>query len=125
MSVGDTLSTIIGIEKSATLPIAICLSTILFYFLKINNLFENYGLCTPKVSARSMLYYLPLFIMLTVNLWYGVTTNYNLLESVLYILTMFFIGFLEEIIFRGLLFNAIREASLSNSLEVLKSCSFI
>ena len=49
--------------------------------------------------------------MLTTNLWYGVTLNYGALESLLYVLSMLCVGFLEEIIFRGLLFNAMREGS--------------
>jgi membrane protease YdiL (CAAX protease family) len=58
-----------------------------------------------------MLYYLPVMVMLTANLWYGVTMNYGLPETLLYILSMFCVGFLEEVIFRGLLFNAMREDS--------------
>ena len=48
MSVGDSLSAEIGIEKSATLPIGILLSAFLLLFLKKNGLFEEYGLCAPK-----------------------------------------------------------------------------
>ena len=73
MSVGDALSAEIGIEKSVTLVIGILLSAILFVFLKKNGLLSDYGLCTPKVSARSMMYYIPILVMLTANLWYGVT----------------------------------------------------
>lgn len=38
-------------------------------------------------------------------LWHGVAMNVSLLETVLYILTMFCVGFLEEMIFRGFLIN--------------------
>ena len=58
-----------------------------------------------------MLYYIPVYIMLTANLWYGVTVHYAALETALYILSMFCVGFLEEVIFRGLLFEAMREES--------------
>ena len=112
MSAGDSLSAAIGLEKSATLPIGILLSVTLLLFLKNNGLFEAYGICASKVTARSMLYYLPVFIILTTNLWYGVTMNYGLPETLLYILSMFCVGFLEEVIFRGLLFNAMREDSV-------------
>ena len=112
MSAGDSISSVIGVEKSVTLPIGISLSVILLSFLKKNGLFEAYGLCTSKATARSMLYYLPVMVMLTTNLWYGVTMNYGLPETLLYILSMFCVGFLEEVIFRGLLFNAMREDSV-------------
>lgn len=111
LSLGDSISSIIGVEKAVTLPIGILLSTILLLFLKKNGLFEAYGICASKATARSMLYYLPVLVMLTANLWYGVTVNYGLAETLLYILSMFCVGFLEEVIFRGLLFNAMREDS--------------
>ena len=111
LSLGDSISSIIGVEKAVTLPVGILLSAILLLFLKKNRLFEAYGICASKATARPMLYYLPVLVMLTANLWYGVTMNYGLAETLLYILSMFCVGFLEEVIFRGLLFNAMREDS--------------
>ena len=118
MSVGDALSAWIGIDKSVTLAIGIVLSAILLLFLKKNGLFSDYGLCAPKISARSMLYYVPILIMLSANLWYGVTLNYGALETTLYILAMFCVGFLEEIIFRGLLFEAMRKDNVKAAIIV-------
>ena len=118
MSVGDSLSAGIGVEKLATLPIEILLSAFLLLFLKKNGLFEAYGLCAPKASAKSMLYYVPLLVILSANLWYGVTVHYGALETALYILSMFCVGFLEEVIFRGLLFNAMRKDSLKAAVIV-------
>lgn len=109
MSVGDAISAWIGIEKLVTLAVGILLSVILLLFLKNNGLFLDYGLCAPKSCAKSMLYYLPIIVMLSANLWYGVTLNYGVLETVLYILSMFCVGFLEEVIFRGLLFETMRK----------------
>ena len=111
MSAGDAISVNIGIEKSATLIIGLILSAALLLFLKKNGLFSNYGLCAPKTSAKSMFYYIPILVMLTANLWYGVTLNYGALETALYIAAMLCVGFLEEVIFRGLLFEAMRKDS--------------
>ena len=118
MSVGDALSASIGIDKSVTLAIGILLSTILLLFLKKNGLFAEYGLCAPKTSAKVMLYYIPILVMLTANLWYGVTLNHGALETVLYILAMLCVGFLEEVIFRGLLFEAMRKDSVKAAIIV-------
>ena len=118
MSVGDAISAAIGIDKSVTLAIGILLSVILLLFLKKNGLFADYGLCAPKASAKSMLYYIPLFVMLTANLWYGVTMNYGAPETVLYILAMLCVGFLEEVIFRGLLFEAMRKDNIKAAIIV-------
>ena len=118
MSVGDALSALVGIDKSVTLAIGIVLSVILLLFLKKNGLFSDCGLCAPKATARSMLYYIPVVVMLTANLWYGVTLNYGAPETVLYILVMLCVGFLEEVIFRGLLFEAMRKDSVKAAVIV-------
>ena len=119
MSVGDSLSEKIGIDKSVTLLIGVALSAILLLFLKKNGLFSSYGLCRSKVSAKSMLFYVPIFVMLTANLWYGTTfNNYGPLETVLYVFAMLCVGFLEEIIFRGLLFEAMRKNSVKAAIIV-------
>lgn len=112
MSVGDAVSEIIGISKSVSLLVGLLLSAILIVFLKKHELLDAYGLCAPKASLKKMLYYVPVIIMLTANLWYGVRLNFGVVETVLYILTMFCVGFLEEIIFRGLLFEAMRKDSV-------------
>lgn len=111
MSVGDTLSEKVGIEKSVTLPVGILLSAIALIFLHKHGLLMVYGLCRSKASARKMLYYIPLLALLTANLWWGFSFRYGAAETVLYILAMFCVGFLEEIIFRGFLFHAMAKDS--------------
>ena len=118
MSVGDNLSANIGIEKIITLPIALILSIVLICFLKKNDLFKKYGLCKSRVSAKQMLYYLPIFVLLTANLWYDIKLNLSVFETVLYILVMLGVGFLEEIIFRGLLFNAMLKDNVKAAIIV-------
>ena len=117
-STGDNISVDIGILKIVTLPILIILCVILFLFVKRNGLSEKYGLCKAKVPASKMLFYIPLGILLTANLWYGVTMNVSLLETVLYILSMLCVGFLEEMIFRGFLFNAMAKDGVKSAIVV-------
>ena len=105
-SIGDNISADLGIEKIVTLPILIAMSAILYFFVRKNGLTEKYGLCKPRLPAAKMLFYAPLLVLLTANLWYGAAMNLSPLETVLYVLSMFCVGFLEEMIFRGLLFQA-------------------
>ena len=105
-STGDNISADLGIDKIVTLPILIAMSAILYFFVRKNDLTEKYGLCKPQMSAAKMLFYAPILVLLTANLWYGAAMNLSPLETVLYILSMFCVGFLEEMIFRGLLFQA-------------------
>lgn len=117
-SIGDNISSSLGILKIATVPILAILSAILFIFVKKNGLSEKYGLCKPKIPASKMLFYIPLVILITANLWYGLTMNISPLETVLYILSMFCIGFLEEMIFRGFLFNAMAKDGIKSAIIV-------
>ena len=122
-STGDNISENIGILKIATLPILIILSIILFLFVKNNGLAKKYGLCKSEIPASKMLFYIPLIVIMTTNLWYGVTINFSPLENVLYILSMLCVGFLEEMIFRGFLFNALVRDGVKSAI-IISSVSF-
>ena len=117
-SMGDHISADLGIDKIVTLPVLIAMSAILYSFVRKNSLTERYGLCRPKLPAAKMLYYIPLVVLLTANLWYGAQMNQSLLETVLYILAMFCVGFLEELIFRGLLFQAMARDGMKAAIIV-------
>lgn len=123
MSVGDSLSSALGVQKSVSLAVGIGLCAVLFGFLKKHGLLAEYGLCPAKASAKSMLFYLPIYMMLTANLWCGVALRYDLWETGFYMLSMLCVGFLEEVIFRGLLFQAMRRDSLKAAI-IVSSVSF-
>ena len=117
-STGDDISADLGIDKIVTLPILIAMSVGLCLFVRKNGLTEKYGLCKPQLPAGKMLYYIPLWLLLTANLWYGVAMNMSPLETVLYVLAMFCVGFLEELIFRGLLFQAMAKDGVKSAIIV-------
>ena len=117
-STGDNISADLGIGKIVTLPILIAMSAGLYFFVRKNGLTEKYGLCKPKLPAPKMLFYAPLLVLLTANLWYGVALNQAPLETVLYVLSMFCVGFLEELIFRGLLFKAMAKDGVRSAIIV-------
>lgn len=117
-SLGDNFSASLGIKKVVTLPIALVLSVGMFLFVKKHGLMEKYGLCKSKVSASKMLFYIPILIFVTENLWLGVVMNLSVLETILYILFMLCVGFLEEMIFRGFLFEAMAKDGLKSAVIV-------
>ena len=92
-SAGDNISADLGIDKIVTLPILIAMSAGLYFFVRKNDLTEKYGLCKPQLPAAKMLFYAPLLVLLTANLWCGVAMNQSPLETVLYVLSMFCVGF--------------------------------
>ena len=117
-SIGDNISMSIGVMKSVTLPILIILSIILYFFIKKNGLSKKYGLCKSNIPASKMLFYVPILMLFTVNLWYGAVLNITPLESVLYVFSMLCVGFLEEMIFRGLLFKAMIKDGVKSAIIV-------
>ena len=118
MSFGDIISATIGINKIVTVFIGLLLSLTLIFFFKRNNLLKTYGLCKSDIHPKQMLYYIPAIIIVTVNLWFDLTLNYTPIETIIYIITMVCVGFLEEIIFRGLLFNTMKKDNLKIAIFV-------
>ena len=118
VSIGDNLSASAGVIKAFTLPILIVLVIILVFFVKKNQLFHKYGLCKSEISSSKMLFYIPIAILLTANLWHGLTMNTSPVETVLYVLSMFCVGFLEEMIFRGFLFNAMLKDGAKSAIMI-------
>lgn len=112
MSVFEEISKSIGIESVAAAAFAIVLSVVLVCFLKCNKLMEKYGLCKAKLPAWRFLYYIPLLVITSANLWNPLNLNYTAEGTVFFIIKMLCVGFLEELIFRGFLFKAMSKDSL-------------
>jgi len=117
-SFADQLSENIGVTKSFTAVLHIVMSLILFFWIRNNHLEIKYGFCRSEVPAKRFLYYLPLIIIASTAFWGGVKMQYSFLETVLYVISMCCVGFLEEVIFRGLLFRAMEKNGLKSAIIV-------
>ena len=76
-----------------------------------------YGL-TKVRDLKKYLYFLPLLIIVSVNLWNGFNINNSATEILFHILTMLNIGFIEEIIFRGFLFKMMAKNNVKSAIIV-------
>lgn len=123
VSVGDNVSDTIGISKIVTAPVCIILTLIMYLWISKNNLKEKYGLCSFKGNIKKYLYFVPLVLLASTNLWWGFQINLTLIETFLYIISMLCIGFLEEVIFRGFLFKAICRNSVKKAI-IISSITF-
>ena len=117
-SLCDTLSVKIGIAKSLTLPFFICFSAVIILFLRKEKLLTEYGLCKVKLSAKNVLYYIPLVLLCLLNVITGMSIAKTVSVIILEVLSMLFVGFLEEIIFRGFLFKAMAKDNLKAAVVV-------
>lgn len=122
-SLANPLNKVIGIEYAASAAFCILQLLLLLAFIRKNNLQKRYGLCKSPVPACQFLYYVPLVILASGNLWNGVAVNYTSMETGCRIICMLCVGFLEEVIFRGLLFKAIARDNIKSAI-VISSVTF-
>ena len=122
-SLANPLNKAIGVAYAASAAFCVLQMVVLFAFIRKNNLQKRYGLCKSPVPAYRFLYYVPLLILASGNLWNGVAVNYSPVETVCRIVCMLCVGFLEEVIFRGLLFKAIAKDNIKSAF-VISSVTF-
>lgn len=118
VSVADNLSGALGIQKLVTAPLCIVLTAFMYGWICKNGLKEKYGLCKFQGNKKEYLYFAPLVLLVSMHLWWGVKMNLSVLETVLYILSMLCVGFLEEVIFRGFLFKAMCKDGVKSAIIV-------
>lgn len=117
-SLAGSLDGVLGIKNLGSALCCLILSCVLFVFLKRNGLLKKYGLCKAAVPARVFLFYIPLAVVMSGNLWYGLHMRYDLASLFFHILLMLGVGFMEEVIFRGLLFKAMEKSGLKSAIIV-------
>ena len=122
-SLANPLNKRIGIGYSASAAFCILQTVILFAFIRKNHLQKRYGLCKSSVPACRFLYYVPLLLLASGNLWNGFALNYSPAETALRVVCMLCVGFLEEVIFRGLLFKALAKDNIKSAV-VISSVTF-
>ena len=93
--------------------LSVCLIVIMLVLKRTS----YYGLKKVE-NARQYLYFIPLVVIVTVNLWNGFNINHSSSKIVFHILTMLNIGFIEEVIFRGFLFKMMAKNSVKSAIIV-------
>lgn len=117
-SLSNGISNRIGIPKSANAVLALIQSAYLLWWLRKNGLMKAFCLQKPSQKAKNMLFYIPLILISVSNLWLGISNHLLPAALVFHILLMLCVGFLEELIFRGFLFEALREKNLKTAVTV-------
>ena len=117
-SLANPLNKMIGTQYSVSAVFCILQSIVMVGFLKRNGLFKQYGLCKSVVPAAKFLYYIPLFILATGNLWNGAVLKHSPADTACRIACMLCVGFLEEVIFRGFLFKALAKENVRTAILV-------
>lgn len=107
-----------GIEMIYTIPYNLLLLGIMFAFIGKNHLLGYYGINKVKCKASKLLYYVPLVIIATVNIWFGASFKMGLQATVVYFVAMIVTGIAEEMLFRGFLFKAMSKSNIKSAIIV-------
>jgi len=106
-----------GIEDYRSAIINTIFSIGLIIIMIILKRTSYYGLTNVK-HPKKYLYFIPLILIISVNLWNGININNSTIEIVFYILNMVNIGFIEEIIFRGFLFKMMAKDNVRKAIII-------
>lgn len=117
-SVADSISYDLGTAKIITVPLCVFMTIFLAVWIVKNGLSGKYGLCKIRIDYRRYLYFLPLVVIASTNLWGGVGLHMSVFETVLYVVSMICVGFIEEVIFRGFLFQALCKENVKQAIAV-------
>lgn len=106
-----------GDESPYSMLGVLIFAAILTVFIVNNRLTEKYGLIRCSDSQK-YLYFIPFVLLGTVNLWFGISMHYDFHHQISAVITMASVGYVEEIIFRGLLYKAIEKDNVKQAIII-------
>lgn len=106
-----------GVEDYKSTIINTIFSIVLIILMLVLKGTEYYGI-TKITNLKKYLYFIPLLLIASVNLWNGININNTPKEIIFYVLTMINVGFIEEIIFRGILFKMMAKDNIKSAIIV-------
>ena len=125
VNVLDALSESLGVLNLATSLGLLGLSLLSLLYLSRNNLTKRFGLNGVKNDAyKKMLYFIPLIILGLSQFTGTLNPDLNGYQIALFVLLMANVGFLEELIFRGYLYQAIKAKSGTNRAILISGITF-
>ena len=122
-SLAEALSETVGIPKIVSAIFHIAMSITLLLWVRRNNLTEKYGLFLPRYRLVQAWFFIPLVLVCLYKLVFSPALRFSATESVLFVISMLCVGFLEELIFRGFLFRAIEKENLTRAI-IISSVTF-
>jgi membrane protease YdiL (CAAX protease family) len=100
------------------------ISAAIFLFVKKNGLMEKYGLAGWAKNSSAMLWFIPLWLLSCLNLFSGIQPDYPVPGLIYAAVSMAFVGFAEELIFRGFLFKAMLKDGNVKAAVIVSSVTF-
>jgi membrane protease YdiL (CAAX protease family) len=124
-AVGTALSAAIGLNYSGQTVLLLVLSVMLLVYTQKRELWTTLGLVKINaVDAKQSLFYIPLGVMVLANGTFLLDTAKPARDILMVIAYMACIGFLEEFLFRGMLFKAIEGQGGTNRAVIISGLLF-
>ena len=112
-------------EDSIVMLLALLLVAVLiFAFVKANHLEADCGLDGWPKDTKRYLWFIPMWVLATGNLWGGISPDYEGAGQLIAILSMLLIGFIEEMIFRGFLFTSLLKTGNAKTAVIISAVTF-
>lgn len=89
----------LGVEYSVSAVSTLVLAVFLCWFIRRKELKDYYGFRRLQISYKQFLYFVPLFVLISISLWNGVKINLPVTDSICYLVYMLGVGFVEEVLF--------------------------
>lgn len=93
-------------------------------FVKGNHLEERYGLRKWSGRAKDYVFFIPMLVLMTGNLWGGVGMAYSGTAQAFAVISMLLVGFIEELIFRGFLFRSLLKRDSAPAAITISAVTF-
>lgn len=125
VGIGDSLSELVGVPNSVTTVLLVLLSALLILYLRRDGWLRYYGVRRFRRSdVNGTLLYVPLILIAVIQYTKGLRDDLSLTAVLLIIALMICVGFLEELIFRGMLFRGIQRTSSLMRAVVISGVTF-
>lgn len=117
-SISESITESIGIVKLVPAIFHIIFSIAVLVWIIKSGYVEKYGLTVPKYKLVRAWFFIPLIAVACFGLAFGIKLSYSPFETVLFVVSMVCVGFLEEIIFRGFLFTGMVKTNVKSAVIV-------
>ena len=114
----------LGDDSPVMMAGLIVISALMLLFVVRNGLTDYYGLAGWAKNSRAMLWFIPLWIIAGCNLLNGIGPDYEVPGLIFAVISMAFVGFAEEMIFRGFLFKAMLKGGSVKTAVIVSSVTF-
>ena len=102
----------------------VAISAVLLAVIRLLGIEKELGMTRWLQNGKKLLWLLPMWVLSTGNLWGGVGLRYDGITTVMAVLSFLLVGVVEEIIFRGFLFNGMRRTGSLTVAIFVSACTF-